>query len=87
MILNIYMEVTAYWLDDFSMSRIFLWLSGSKVHPSSYSVCFLQRSGLTDPVNAFEGLGFLQLLLVILSLVWGPPSLLSNGYQGLFPWG
>jgi len=18
---------------------------------------------------------------------WGPPSLLSNGYQGLFPWG
>jgi hypothetical protein len=20
-------------------------------------------------------------------LFWGPPSLLSNGYQGLFPWG
>jgi len=25
-------------------------------------------------------------MVILFSSFWGPPSLLSNGYQGLFPW-
>jgi hypothetical protein len=45
--------------------------------------------GLDDRASEFRfpaGAGNFSLHHRVQERLWGPPSLLSNGYQGLFPW-